>query len=63
MGAVWRVITGHAPPWYTWVEKHLAPYDGLVRIALIVIIALSIVLLIAPSRSARLLWLIYLASP
>jgi len=63
MGALWRVFTGHEPPWYKFIEKHLEPYDMVVRLMLVLIIAISVVLLIAPSRSARLLWFIYLASP
>lgn len=63
MGAIWRVLTGHEPPWYRWIETRLEPYDMLVRLMLVLIIVISIVLLIAPSRTARLLWFIYLASP
>lgn len=63
MGMLWRLIFRNQPPWYRWMERQLEPYDLFVRIGLLVIIAVSAVLLLVPSRSTRLLWFIYVVSP
>lgn len=50
-------------PWYKSVEKSLLPFQGLVVLSLVFIIAFTIYVIGKGDNVARTGWLVYLISP
>ena len=51
------------PVWYRRTEEALGPYQGVVILGLMAIIAISILLILSNSATARTAWFTYLVMP
>ena len=50
-------------PWYSKLEKLVAPTEGAANLALIVLITISVVILIWGKPIIKAAWVVYLVSP
>lgn len=51
------------PPWYRWLEEHLAPVQPAVVALLLLVAGVSVLVAVTGPRWLRTAWLVYLISP
>lgn len=58
-----KTLMRHQPPWYRWLEDHLAPFQPAVVALLLLVAGVSVLVAVTGPRWLRTAWLVYLMSP